>query len=183
MIYAVLQCNKNLYLFLEKSWSYEVGKVCLFEEYVLLLFCNFSTKPWQFLLVSFVKGHLSPQVHEWCVKALLPCEQTCERRFCPHGTCQGGQVLTQSLTLKSAQLKSQHSPATHGEGGSAHLRLLHGDNFLPSYLQTFGHTCRSHSGKHCLHPLICPGPWSAIRDLRKWEYDKGWVEMWCVWIK
>ena len=122
MIYAVLQCNKNLYLFLEKSWSYEVGKVCLFEEYVLLLFCNFSTKPWQFLLVSFVKGHLSPQVHEWCVKALLPCEQTCERRFCPHGTCQGGQVLTQSLTLKSAQLKSQHSPATHGMEGAFRLR-------------------------------------------------------------
>lgn len=103
----------------------------------------------------------------WVVcKTLLPCEQTHKRRFCPHGTCQGGQVLTQSLTLKPAQLRSQHSPAIHGEGGSAHLRLLQGDDFLPSYLQTFGHTCRSHSGKHCLYPLSCPGPWSSIRDLR-----------------
>lgn len=143
------------------------------------LFLSLLTKPWQFLLVSFVKGHLSPQVHEWCVKALLLCEQTRERRVCPHGPCQGGQVLTQSLILKPAQLKSQHSPALRSEGGSAHLWLLCGDDFLPSCLQTFV-TPPGHILANSLHPLSCPGPWSAIRDLRKWEYDKGWVEVWCV---
>ena len=62
----------------------------------------FITKPWQFLLVSFVKGHLLPQVHEWCVKALLLCEQTHERGLYPSSTCQACQELTRSLNLKAS---------------------------------------------------------------------------------